>query len=157
MSIIEKLYNGEYYPSEQTLPSSEKYMEAKEEMHAAYDVLNDQLAKPQQQLLDDYAGKATDVHGYISLEASRLGVRFGLLVCELVCLLFHIRQTITSWVAAGVFSLYIGYDFQRAQAYPKTADNAVDCALDIYLDIINLFLRILRILGSRGSSSKNKF
>ena len=78
MSIIEKLYNGEYYPSEQTLPSSEKYMEAKEAMHAAYDKLNDQLTKPQQQLLDDYAGKVADAHGFVSLEAYRLGVQFGL-------------------------------------------------------------------------------
>ena len=78
MSIIELLYNGEYYPSERTLPSSEKYSKAKEEMHAAYDKLNDQLTKPQQQLLDDYVGKAADAHGYISLEAYRLGVQFGL-------------------------------------------------------------------------------
>ena len=47
-------------------------------MHAAYDKLSDQLPKPQQQLLDDYAGKAADAHGYISLEAYRLGVQFGL-------------------------------------------------------------------------------
>ena len=78
MSIIERLYNGEYYPSEQTLPSSEIYREAKDAMHTAYDKLNDQLTKPQQQLLDDYAGKAADAHGYISLEAYRLGVQFGL-------------------------------------------------------------------------------
>ena len=78
MSIIEQLYNGEYYPSEHTLPSSERYMEAKEEMHAAYDKLHYQLTKPQQQLLDEYAGKVADTHGYISLEAYRLGVQFGL-------------------------------------------------------------------------------
>lgn len=78
ISIIEKLYNGEYYPSEHTLPSSEKYIKAKEEMYAEYDKLNDQLTKPQQQLLDDYAGNAADAHGYISLEAYRLGVQFGL-------------------------------------------------------------------------------
>ena len=78
MSIIEQLYNGEYYPSEHTLPSSERYIKAKEEMHAAYDKLNDQITKPQQQLLDDYAGKVADAHGFISLEAYRLGVQFGL-------------------------------------------------------------------------------
>ena len=50
-------------------------------------------------------------------------------------------------MSAGIFSLYIGYDYQRAQFYPPTVDNAVDCALDIYLDIINLFLDILRILA----------
>lgn len=82
MSIIERLYNGEYYPSEHTLPSSEKYIKAKEEMHAAYDKLNDQLPKPQRQLLDDYAGKAADAHEYISLEAYRLGVQFGLMLFD---------------------------------------------------------------------------
>ena len=54
-----------------------------------------------------------------------------------------------AWFGALIFSLYIGYDFYRAQQYTPTLDNAVDCALDIYLDIINLFLRILRILGGK--------
>lgn len=46
-----------------------------------------------------------------------------------------------------IFSLYIGYDWYKSQEYSKTLDNAIDSALDIYLDIINLFLRILRILA----------
>ena len=33
--------------------------------------------------------------------------------------------------------------------YPKTVDNAVDCALDIYLDIINIFIRLLALLSRR--------
>ena len=73
MSIIERLYNGEYYPAERTLPSSKKYIKVKEEMHVAYEKLNDQLSKPQQQLLDDYAGKAADAHRQISLEAISIG------------------------------------------------------------------------------------
>lgn len=56
-----------------------------------------------------------------------------------------------AWIGAILFSLYIGYDFYRAQQYTPTLDNAVDCALDIYLDIINLFLRLLRIMGRRSS------
>ncbi len=58
---------------------------------------------------------------------------------------------VMAWVGALLFSLYIGYDFYRAQQYTPTIDNAVDCALDIYLDIINLFLRLLRIMGRRSS------
>lgn len=54
-------------------------------------------------------------------------------------------------VAAAIFSLYIGYDWVKAQMYVKTVDNAVDSALDIYLDIINLFLQLLRILGSKNN------
>lgn len=51
---------------------------------------------------------------------------------------------------AALFSLYIGYDFYRSQQFAKTVDNAVDCALDIYLDIVNLFLALLRIFGNRN-------
>ncbi len=51
------------------------------------------------------------------------------------------------WGFIVVFSAYVGYDWARANAIPKTFDNAVDSAASLYLDIINLFIRILRVLG----------
>lgn len=87
-----------------------------------------------------------------------LGGLIGLILVELILLLFGVAQSITSLAGAILFSLYIGYDYWKAQQYPKTVDNAVDSALDIYLDIINLFLRILSILGNgKSSSKKNSF
>ncbi len=56
-------------------------------------------------------------------------------------------RNIYSILGAGLFSLYIGFDFYRSQQFAKTADNAVDCAVDIYMDIANLFLFLLRIFG----------
>jgi FtsH-binding integral membrane protein len=53
------------------------------------------------------------------------------------------------WVVAIIFCGYIGYDWGRANQIPKTTDNAIDSAAAIYMDIINLFVRILRILGRR--------
>lgn len=47
------------------------------------------------------------------------------------------------WLVALVFCGYIGYDWSRAQKKTKTLDNAVDSAVDLYLDIINLFVRLL--------------
>ena len=73
----------------------------------------------------------------------------GLLIAELIVSLLGVDQVITSWVGAGLFSVYIGYDFYRSQQFAKTLDNAVDCALDLYLDIINLFLDILKILSKK--------
>ena len=55
------------------------------------------------------------------------------------------------WIGAGIFSLYIGYDYYRATTIQRTLDNAVDIGLDLYLDIINLFLTILRILARSES------
>ena len=76
------------------------------------------------------------------------GALIGLIIAELIALIFfHAHQSIFSWIGAIIFSLYIGFDYWRAQQYPKTVDNAIDCAVDIYLDIINLFLRILSILS----------
>ena len=78
----------------------------------------------------------------------------GLIVAEITALfLFPGTQNIFSWLGAILFALYIGHDHWKAQQFPKTLDNAVDSALDLYLDIINLFLRVL---SSKSSSSRSK-
>jgi FtsH-binding integral membrane protein len=63
--------------------------------------------------------------------------------------IFGIHHDILDWIVAVIFCGYIGYDWGRANSVPKTVDNAIDCAAALYMDIINLFLRILRILGRR--------
>ena len=72
----------------------------------------------------------------------------GVIAAQLLSLFLNMGMTLISWVAAVLFSLYIGYDWVKAQMYVKTLDNAVDSALDIYLDIVNLFLHLLRIVGN---------
>ena len=72
-------------------------------------------------------------------------------VIELLCLLFGIIMPgIWDALIAVLFALYIGYDWAKAQDDEHTLDNAVDACVDLYLDIINLLLRVL------GSSSKSK-
>ncbi|MBQ9059641.1 MAG: US12 family protein [Firmicutes bacterium] len=69
---------------------------------------------------------------------------------EIVLLLiFHSLPQITSIAMVLVFGGYFGYDLVKAQQYVPTADNAVDSAADIYIDVINLFIRLLVIFGSR--------
>lgn len=71
----------------------------------------------------------------------------GMILCEILMLIFGIRQQVISWIAAALFSLYLGYDIYRSQLYPRTVKNAIASALDIYMDLANLFIRILEILG----------
>jgi hypothetical protein len=85
-----------------------------------------------------------------------LSCLLGLFIAEIVMLLLGFEQIISSWIAAILFSLYIGYDFYNSQQYTKTVDNAIDCALDIYLDVINLFIRILEILGHNNNSRSRR-
>ena len=72
---------------------------------------------------------------------------FAALMIEVIVSILGYSVGIFNYIFVGLFSLYLGYDWSRAQAYPKTFDNAVDSALDIYLDIINLFIRILQIVA----------
>lgn len=74
-----------------------------------------------------------------------------LVILEVVLLLLHREMGLLTFAGAAIFTLYIGYDVSRAMYYPRTADNAIDCAMDIYLDIINLFLKILRMLSRSRS------
>ncbi len=72
------------------------------------------------------------------------------IVVQLVSVLvFKQSYGILDWIVALIFCGYIGYDWGRANMIPKTFDNAVDSAAALYVDIINLFFRILRILGRR--------
>lgn len=57
------------------------------------------------------------------------------------------------YISAGIFSLYIGYDMYRASQVPRTVDNAIDISVDLYLDVINLLLTLLKISGGDSDSS----
>jgi modulator of FtsH protease len=52
----------------------------------------------------------------------------------------------TSGVGALIFSLYLIHDVNRIRYTPDTMGNAVVICLDIYLDIVNLFLDLIHIL-----------
>ena len=66
-------------------------------------------------------------------------------------LLFHIPVGWMDYVVVVIFSGYVGYDWVKAQSYPKTLDNAIDSAADIYIDIVNIFIRLLSIMGNKDN------
>ena len=87
----------------------------------------------------------------------------GLIIGTLVNLFFHFTWMESLITYAGLF-IFVGltaYDTQKiknALAYSEAAGLAVDTrkialmgALNLYLDFVNLFLYILRLLGSRRS------
>ena len=79
---------------------------------------------------------------------------FIALICTIIVELamvyiFNTHHGIIDWIVVLIFCGYIGYDWARANAIPKTVDNAIDSAASLYIDIINLFLRLVRIMGRR--------
>ena len=75
------------------------------------------------------------------------------IIAETVSWLIFRRETIFyEFAFVGLFAMFIGYDWARANTCARTMDNAVDLAASLYLDIINVFLRILEIM----SRNKNR-
>jgi FtsH-binding integral membrane protein len=54
---------------------------------------------------------------------------------------------VLDWLSLAVFSLYIWYDWGRAMKLPKTLDNAIDVSGALIVDIVNLFLTMLRLVS----------
>lgn len=67
------------------------------------------------------------------------------IITEIFLLVLGIKLDFIDWIVATVFCGYIGYDWVVAQESEKTLDNAIDNAATIYVDIINLFVRVLEI------------
>ena len=80
-------------------------------------------------------------------------VSLGVAIIADVILMLFFRQNviILEYVFLVIFALYIGFDMSRAAKRPRTLRSAIDIAIDLYLDIINIFIRLLIIL----SDSKN--
>jgi modulator of FtsH protease len=56
---------------------------------------------------------------------------------------------------AVLFSLFLVYDIQRLKQMPAEFANAVVMAAAVYLDIVNLFLSLLRLLGALSGSNRD--
>ena len=82
---------------------------------------------------------------------ARLGTVLLMSLCltlavSLVTFFLGIHLSVLSLIFVLIFSLYIGYDWHKAQTCEKTLANAIEAAIDLYLDIINIFLDLLDIL-----------
>lgn len=59
--------------------------------------------------------------------------------------------SVIDYIAAILFSAYIGYDMYRATQVSRTLDSAIDIAISLYLDILNLMITLLRIFSNNES------
>lgn len=61
-------------------------------------------------------------------------------------------RLVGAYIGAVIFSLYLLYDFDQLEKSALAGDvsweTAINFAISIYLDIINLFLDLLQILSS---------
>jgi len=71
-------------------------------------------------------------------------------IVELALLLiFRTSNILIDIAVLIIMSVFIGYDFVKANAGVRTMNNAVAFAMDLYLDILNVFIRLLSIFGRK--------
>ena len=71
-----------------------------------------------------------------------------LIVGELITLLLFRSsrmELVWAYLGAGLFAMFIGFDWARCNVCACTVNNAIAASANLYLDIINLFLRLLKI------------
>ncbi|MBV8152584.1 MAG: Bax inhibitor-1 family protein, partial [Candidatus Eremiobacteraeota bacterium] len=75
----------------------------------------------------------------------------ALLIVGLISIFVHFLQPGTyAWLTLGVFTLLTLVDFARIRA-GGDGFTAVDLAISIYLDAINIFIALLQLIGMRRS------
>lgn len=79
----------------------------------------------------------------------------ALIVCQFGAILLaafgypvQFAFTALDWIAVFIFSLYIFYDMNQAVRAEYTTRNALTFAIGMYLNILNLFLRLLSLFGN---------
>lgn len=82
---------------------------------------------------------------------SRLGPALGIslllsLTVDIITWLLGYPLNIITGVYVVLFSLYLGFDWHKAQSCNKDVSNAIESAIDLYLDITNLFLDLLQLI-----------
>ena len=84
---------------------------------------------------------------FMSIGRSLVYALLGSIAIELIGgLIFRMPLTWMDYVVVVIFAGFIGYDWARANTCAYTVNNAIDLSACLYLDIINLFLRILSIV-----------
>lgn len=73
----------------------------------------------------------------------------AVILVQCVMMLFGVSTTIVDFIVIVIFCGFIGYDFHKAMSDEPTMVSAVYNASQLFLDILNVFVRILSILGHR--------
>lgn len=94
----------------------------------------------------------TSSFDFRKLSGISFALLLGLVIVGMIGLFFHFfTPTIYAWATLAVFTLLVLVDFARIRA-GGDGETAIELALGIYLDALNIFLALLQIFGGSSSS-----
>ncbi len=84
---------------------------------------------------------------FAKLNGVLFGVLIGAVLGALICTFMRLPMVWYNWVILVVFAGFIGHDTYKAANDEPTVANAVWHAVDIWVDLINIFLQLLDIFN----------
>lgn len=93
----------------------------------------------------------------MNVDLRKMGIYLMVLLFSVIILevinIFLMNQTlnmVSCILALGVFVAYVAYDIRKLDYYGNDENMAVIGAFNLYLDFINIFLRLLELFGKRN-------
>ena len=87
---------------------------------------------------------------FARIQGVAVAALFALLLVSVVGVIAGMDMSWLDYVMIVLFCGFIGYDTYRAQQCEPTVKMAILNAVNIWLDLINVFIRLLRIVGDRN-------
>lgn len=82
MNVLRQIYDGDYYSSEQIVPSSPEYREKRAACNASQDRLEQALGADKESLLTEFLDRYAEIVDLMQYEFFREGVRLGLSLAQ---------------------------------------------------------------------------
>lgn len=88
--------------------------------------------------------------------AISLGILLAMIISQIFLMLFHVSMDVRLWSILGlaIFTGITAWDMQRMNYLLSDLSDekmAIYIALELYLDFINIFLYVLRLIGNRNN------
>ncbi len=87
---------------------------------------------------------------FAKIQSILFGGLLAVLLVSVVMSFMGVYTTAIDYVVIAIFCGFIGWDFYKAMSDEPTLVNAVYNASQLFLDIINVFVRVLSIVGRRN-------
>lgn len=76
-------------------------------------------------------------------------IQFGGIILSALGFNLQLAFGILDWAVLVLFCLIMVYDLNMARRLNKTMNNAIDVAVNVFLNFANIFIRILSIMGQK--------
>lgn len=75
-------------------------------------------------------------------------IQFGGIILAAVGINMQLTFTILDWAVLILFCGIMVYDLNMARRLSRTMNNAIDVAVNVFLNFANIFIRLLSIMGN---------